>query len=117
MTLETAKRIVREQGEQANKEALAVVKGGMIYIERTKDGRRRAPWIEVLPTKTDEESSIDIAIENYRKGKHAQPRKIKQAPVQQAASVPQKPDTQSRDDKADAHTHERSRQASPLSNA
>ena len=66
MTLETAKRIVLEQGEYSNSEALAVVRGGMVMIMRDKDGRRRGPWIEVLPTETDEESSIELALKNYR---------------------------------------------------
>ncbi len=40
MTLETAKRIVREQGEEACKEALAIVRGGMTICEISADGRR-----------------------------------------------------------------------------
>ena len=57
MTFETANRIIHEQGEYANKEAQAVVRGGMTICELTADGRRTYPWIKVLPTKTDAESS------------------------------------------------------------
>lgn len=38
MTLETAKRIVREQGEVACKEALAIVRGGMTVCEKNVMG-------------------------------------------------------------------------------
>jgi len=91
MTLETAKRIVLEQGEDANREALAVVRGGMVMIMRDKDGRRRGPWVEVLPTETDEESSIERAIEMYRTKKpspnnHIQP---KQTPIAAPAKMPE----------------------------
>ena len=48
---------------------------------------------------------IDIAIDNYRKGKRSQPRKIKQNPVQQVTNVTQKPYTQSQNEKAEAHNH------------
>jgi len=65
MTLETAKRIVLEQGEDSNKEARAVVRGGMTICEITDDGRRNYPWIKVLPTRTDAESSIDQALKLY----------------------------------------------------
>jgi hypothetical protein len=66
MTLETAKRFVLEQGKYANKEAQAVVRGGMTICEQSADGRRSYPWIKVFPTKTDDESSIDLAIKEYR---------------------------------------------------
>ena len=66
MTLETAKRIVSEQGEKASKEARAVVRGGMTICEFTADGRRTYPWIKVLPTKTDAESSIEQALKLRR---------------------------------------------------
>ena len=48
MTLETAKRIVLEQGEDSNKEAQAVVRGGMVMVMRDKDGCRSHPWIATL---------------------------------------------------------------------
>lgn len=66
MTLETAKRLVLEQGENASKEARAVVRGGMTICECREDGRRTYPWIKVLPTKTDDESSIDLALKMRR---------------------------------------------------
>ena len=73
MTLETAKRIVREQGEEACKEALAIVRGGMTICEKNVDGSRKYIWVKIMPTKTDEESSIDVALENRRKRNTRQP--------------------------------------------
>ena len=66
MTLETAKRIVAEQGESASKEAQAVVRGGMTVCELTNDGHRTYPWIKVFPSETDTESSIEQAIKMRR---------------------------------------------------
>lgn len=66
MTLETANRIVLEQGKDASKEAQAVVRGGMTICELTADGHRTYPWIKVKPTQTDEESSIEQALEARR---------------------------------------------------
>ena len=66
MTLETAKRIVREQGEDSNKEARAVVRGGMTICEKNVDGSRKYVWVKVKPTMTDDESSIDVALEILR---------------------------------------------------
>jgi hypothetical protein len=63
MTLETAKMIVLELGEYANKEAKAVVRGGMTICEQAADGRRTYLWIKVFPTETDGESSIEQALE------------------------------------------------------
>ena len=63
MTLETAKRLVLEQDEYADKEAQAVVRGGMTICEQAADGRRTYLWIKVFPTKTDAESSIEQALE------------------------------------------------------
>ena len=48
MTLETARKIVLEQGEDANREALAVVRGGMVMVMRDKDGHRSCPWTATL---------------------------------------------------------------------
>ena len=76
MTLETAKRIVLEQGEKSNKEAQSVIRGGMTICEYTADGHRAYSWIKVLPTATDEESSIELAMMNHQKKK--QPRKTKE---------------------------------------
>ncbi len=66
MTLETAKRLVIEQGENASKEARAVVRGGMTICEYGEDGRRTYRYIKILPTKTDDESSIDQALNMRR---------------------------------------------------
>lgn len=83
MTLETANRIVLEQGEKTNKEARAVVRGGMVICELTVDGRRTYPWIKVYPTKTDNESSIEQALEMRHAKKTSPSMKIlsKQEPV------------------------------------
>jgi len=75
MTLETAKRIVSEQGNNASKEALAVVRGGMTICENKENGSREYKWIKVMPTKTDDESSIELAMKIHHKKK--QPRPIK----------------------------------------
>jgi len=77
MTLETAKQII-ENGQQ-NKEAEAVVRGGMNICDVLPDGRRKYQWIKVLPTKTDAESSIDAAMEKY----HKKPRKTVEIPKAQ----------------------------------
>ncbi len=66
MTLDKAKRIVREQGEVACKEALAIVRSGMTICEKNVDGSRKYIWVKIMPTKTDEESSIDVALEILR---------------------------------------------------
>ena len=69
MTLETAKRIVREQGDDSNKEARAVVRGGMTICETSADRRRTYLWLKVLPTETDEESSIELALKMHNQKK------------------------------------------------
>ena len=86
MTLETAKQQVLAQGDSASKEALAVVRGGMTICENNVDGSRKYVWIKINPTKTDAESSIDVALEKHRKRKmshssntstgHAQPETV-----------------------------------------
>jgi hypothetical protein len=81
MTLETAKQVVREQGEQASKEALAVVRGGMNICEKMADGSRKYLWVKVRPTKTDDESSIDVALEKQGKRKTRQPSTV---PIEQS---------------------------------
>ena len=81
MTLETAKQLVLAQGELASKEALAVVRGGMTICEKKEDGSRKYVWVKVKPTMTDEESSIDMALENQRIRKTRQP---STAPIRQA---------------------------------
>ena len=81
MTLETAKRIVREQGELATKEALAIVRGGMTICEKNVDGSRKYIWVKIMPTKTDEESSIDVALEKQGKRKARQPSTV---PIEQS---------------------------------
>ena len=85
MTLETAKRIVREQGEEACKEALAIVRGGMTICEKNVDGSRKYIWVKIMPTKTDEESSIDVALEILRMRKT---RLSSPAPIGQAQTEP-----------------------------
>ena len=91
MTLETANRIVLEQGEKTNKEARAVVRGGMVICELTTDGRRTYPWIKVYPTKTDDESSIEQALEMRRAKKKSSSKKIqsKQELVMAPAQEPE----------------------------
>ena len=85
MTLETAKRIVREQGEVACKEALAIVRGGMTICEKNVDGSRKYVWVKVKPTMTDDESSIDVALEILRMRKA---RLLSPTPIGQAQTEP-----------------------------
>ena len=85
MTLETAKRIVREQGEDSNKEARAVVRGGMTICEKNVDGSRKYVWVKVKPTMTDDESSIDVALEILRMRKT---RLLSPTPIGQAQTEP-----------------------------
>jgi len=85
MTLETAKRIVREQGEEACKEALAIVRGGMTICEKNVDGSRKYVWVKVKPTMTDDESSIDVALEILRMRKT---RLLSPTPIGQAQTEP-----------------------------
>ena len=86
MTLETAKRIKNggdvqgqdirtyEKFELLNKEADAILRGGMYICEEQENGNRKYIWIKVIPTKTDEESSIELALKKHQKKKP--PRKI-----------------------------------------
>jgi hypothetical protein len=85
MTLDTAKRIVREQGEEACKEALAIVRGGMTICEKNVDGSRKYVWVKVKPTMTDDESSIDVALEILRMRKT---RLLSPTPIGQAQTEP-----------------------------
>ena len=83
MTLETANRIKSEgyvQGKNArtyeqfmvlNKEAEAILRGGMNICETKEDGSRKYVWIKVKPTQTDNESSIDVAMKKYRRRKQS----------------------------------------------
>ena len=64
MTLETAKRIIEEG--LPNKEAEAVVRGGMTICEHAEDGHRNYIWIKVLPTENDNESSINLSLKAHR---------------------------------------------------
>jgi hypothetical protein len=89
MTLETAKRIVREQDEEACKEALAIVRGGMTICEKNVDGSRKYVWVKVKPTMTDDESSIDVALENRRKRKTKQTSNIPTGQTQTEPVTPQ----------------------------
>ena len=70
MTLETAKKTLQEPNGLANKEAQAVVRGGMTICEQ-EEGRRVYQWIKVLPTETDEESSTEQALSKYHARKYA----------------------------------------------
>jgi hypothetical protein len=74
MTLDTAKRIVRERGEVACKEALAIVRGGMTICEKNVDGSRKYIWVKIMPTKTDEESSIELALKMHNQKQQPIPR-------------------------------------------
>ena len=83
MTLETANRIKSEgyvQGKDKrtyeqfmlmNKEAEAILRGGMNICETKEDGSRKYVWIKVKPTQTDNESSIDVAMKKYRRRKQS----------------------------------------------
>ena len=88
MTLETAKQQVLAQGESASKEALAIVRGGMTICEKKADGSRKYVWVKVKPTLTDDESSIDVALENQRIRKTRQP---STAPIKLAQTEPVTP--------------------------
>ena len=100
MTLETAKRIKTEgyvQGQDVrtyeqfmllNKEADAILRGGMNICEEQENGSRKYTWIKVLPTKTDEESSIELALKKYQRRKQPRIREIKKTEPQ-----PQQPST------------------------
>ena len=85
MTLETAKQLVLEQGEVACKEALAIVRGGMTICEKNVDGSRKYIWVKIMPTKTDEESSIDVVLEILRMRKT---RLLSPTPIGQAQTEP-----------------------------
>lgn len=67
MTLETAQRIVNEG--KIDKETEAILRGGMNICETKEDGSRKYVWVKVKPTQTDDESSIDVAMKNYRRRK------------------------------------------------
>ena len=106
MTLDTAKRIKEDQLIQAAsinipdvlKEACAVVRGGMNICENLEDGTHKYTWIKVLPTKTDEESSIKLAMKKYQMKKKIHIKEINQQKVlchrtahQQSVVVPSTP--------------------------
>ena len=94
MTLETAKEIVKDESKLPNKEAEAVVRGGMNICEQTEDGRRKYVWLKVKPTKTDNESSIALALAKHRAAKDAQNKwnKPKEEPKEAPTPpTPQKP--------------------------
>ena len=74
-----SKKIVLEQGENSNKEARAVVRGGMTICETSADGRRTYPWIKVLPTETDAESSIELALKMHNQKKQSISKSIAKA--------------------------------------
>ncbi len=71
MTLETAKCIkqeysIKDKDSALYKEAEAILRGGMNICEIMDDGSRKYIWIKVTPTKSDKESSVKAAMEQYR---------------------------------------------------
>lgn len=91
MTLETAKEIVKDESKFPNKEAEAVVRGGMNICEKTEDGRRKYVWLKVKPTKTDNESSIALALAKHRAAKDAQNKWNKPKEEPREITVPSTP--------------------------
>ena len=92
MTLETAKQIVEER--RPNKEAEAIFRGGMYICENTADGGREYVWIKVMPTNTDDESSIDVALVKHRKRETRQTSNTPIGQVQTDSVTPNAPVTQ-----------------------
>jgi hypothetical protein len=91
MTLETAKEIIKNENRLPNKEAEAVVRGGMNICEQVEDGRRKYVWIKVKPTKTDNESSIALALAKYRLAKDSQNKLKAPKAEHEVAPVPPTP--------------------------
>ena len=69
-----------------------MVRGGMNICEQTEDGRRKYVWIKVKPTKTDDESSIALALARYRATKDAQNKRAK--PLEASKEKPAPPTPQ-----------------------
>ncbi len=70
MTIETARNIkngiaLKSISAERRKEAEAILRGGMHICVKMEDGSRKYIWLKVLPTATDEESSIELAISKY----------------------------------------------------
>lgn len=89
MTLETAKKIVAEGFP--NKEAEAVVRGGMTICETKNDGSRNYQWVKVRPTADDSESSIKKALDKYWNKEQARTSKDQKVTIQKQGDIPQKP--------------------------
>jgi hypothetical protein len=62
----------------------------MTICEKKADGSRKYVWVKVKPTLTDDESSIDVALENQGKRKNIQ---LSIAPIGQALVEPVMPNT------------------------
>lgn len=105
MTLETAKRISEKGDFQGleittndeymllNKEAEAIIRGGMTICEEKGDGTRKYTWIKVKPTQTDDESSIEQAMKNHQRRKRPRPKPVKREeaikPEDNKVTIPQ----------------------------
>ena len=87
MTLETAKRIVDEG--TPNKEAEAIVRGGMTICEIDTDGSRNYKWIKVLPTTSDSVSSVEVALGNNRRRNNKQQTNIETETISEEKENPQ----------------------------
>ena len=87
MTLETAKRIVDEG--TPNKEAEAIVRGGMTICEIDTDGSRNYKWIKVLPTTSDSVSSVEVALGNNRRRNIKQQTNIEAETISEEKENPQ----------------------------
>lgn len=101
MTLETAKRILEELPQDKSDrfnyrmknytlvhEAEAVCRGGFTFCEHTEDRGRMYVWVKVSPTETDAESSIDLAMKEYRKKRDLRNRKIQIKEEQISSPIP-----------------------------
>ena len=86
MTLETAKRIVDEG--TPNKEAEAIVRGGMTICEIDTDGSRNYKWIKVLPTTSDSVSSVEVALGNNRRRNNKQQTNIEAETISEEKESP-----------------------------
>ena len=101
MTLESAKRILEELPQDKSDrfnyrmknytlvhEAEAVCRGGFTFCEQTEERGRVYVWVKVFPTETDAESSIDLALKEYRKKKDLRNRKNQINKEQTSSPIP-----------------------------
>jgi len=99
MTIETAKKVLEEMEKVGKdnyqfrlnnflriKEAEAVCRGGFTFCEHEGNGGRKYIYLKVKPTKTDEESSLNAALEEYRNKKGRKPKQIVEEPLKQGNS-------------------------------